>query len=119
MSTAARTHPWWVAGLAAVAAAATVCVLALAGAFDNDPVVVEEAPVVVVKPTTGGIDQANAQREERLLQHGVAVSAVGVTGDTKDDLSASKPKSQLAARAGTPATGQELVLGDRAPGAGH
>jgi hypothetical protein len=126
MSTAARTHPWWVAGLAALAAAATVGVLALAGAFDNDPVVVEEAPVVVVKPTTGGIDQANAQREERLLQHGVAVSAVGVTGDTKDDLFASKPKSQLGhgaagygARAGTPATGQELVLGDRAPGAGH
>jgi hypothetical protein len=56
MSTAARTHPWWVAGLAALAAAATVCVLALAGAFANDPIVVEKVPVLVVKPTTGGID---------------------------------------------------------------
>ena len=34
MSTTLRTHPWWVAGLAALlAAAATVGVLALAGAF--------------------------------------------------------------------------------------
>jgi hypothetical protein len=123
MSTAARTHPWWVAGLAALAAAATVCVLALAGAFDNDPIVVEEVPVLVVKPTTGGIDQANAQRQERLLQHGVAAAAITSVGDTKADLFASKPESQLGHGAagygptgdtkadvpGTPARGQELA----------
>jgi hypothetical protein len=126
-----RTHPWWVAGLAALAAAATVCVLALAGAFDtNDPIGVESPPVVVVKPTTGGIDQANAQRQERQFQHGVAAAAVVSVGDTKGDLPASQlghgaagygpagdTKGDLTA--GTPAAGQELVLGDRAAGAGH
>ena len=128
MPTTVRTHPWWVAGLAALAAAATVCVLALAGAFDNnDPIVVESPPVVVVKPTTGGIDQANAQRQERQLQHGVvAAAAIVSVGDTKGDLPASRgaadgpsgdTKGDLTA--GTPAVGQELVLGDRAAGAGH
>ena len=127
MPTTVRTHPWWVAGLAALAAAATVCVLAQAGAFDNDPIVVESPPVVVVKPTTGGIDQANVQRQERQLQHGVvAAAAIVSVGDTKGDLPASRgaadgpsgdTKGDLTA--GTPAVGQELVLGDRAAGAGH
>jgi hypothetical protein len=134
MPTTVRAHPWWVAGLAALAAAATVCVLALTGAFDtNDPIVVESPPVVVVRPTTGGIDQANAQRQERQLQHGVAAAAaITSVGDTKGDLFASKPASQLGhgaagyagpsgdtkgdLTAGTPAAGQELVLGDRAAG---
>jgi len=128
MPTTVRTHPWWVAGLAALAAAATVLVLALAGAFDNnDPIVVESPPVVVVKPTTGGIDQVNAQRQERQLQHGaVAAAAVVSVGDTKGDLPASgaaddgpSGDTKGDVTAGTPAAGQELVLGDRAAGAGH
>jgi hypothetical protein len=127
-----RTHPWWVAGLAALAAAVTVCALALAGAFDSDPVlVVKPAPVLVVEPTTGGIDQVNAQRHERLLQHGVAAAAVTSVGDTKGDL----PASQLGHGAagygpagdtkndvhpGTPAVGQELASqAGTAAGAGH
>ena len=127
MPTTVRTHPWWVAGLAALAAAATVCVLALAGAFDNnDSIVVESPPVVVVKPTTGGIDHATAQRQERQLQHGVAAAAIASVGDTKGDLPASRgaadgPSGDTKGdvTAGTPAVGQELVLGDRAAGAGH
>jgi hypothetical protein len=97
MSTSVRTHPWWVAGLAAAAAVATVVVLALLGSFDADPAPSKPIPVVVVK-TSGGIDEANAQRQERLLQHGVAVKQVQATGDTKGDV-----------HAGTPAVGQELA----------
>jgi len=131
MPTTVRTHPWWVAGLAALAAAATVWALALAGAFDGDRVSSEEIPALVVKPTTGGIDQANAQRQERPLQHGVTAAALTSVGDTKGDLSA----SQLAVAAagdgpagdtkndihpGTPAAGQELAYqAGTAAGAGH
>ena len=131
MPTTVRTHPWWVAGLAALAAAATVCALAVAGAFDSDPVSSKEVPVLVVKPTTGGIDQGNARRQERLLQHGVAAAAVTSLGDTKGDL----PASQLAVAAagdapagdtkndvhpGTPAVGQGLAYqAGTAAGAGH
>ena len=106
MPTTIRTHPWWVAGLAAaLAAAATVCVLALAGAFDtNDPIVVESPPVVVVKPTTGGDTKGDLPAS----QSGDGAAGYGPSGDTKGDVSA-----------GTPAAGQELVLGDRAAGAGH
>jgi len=106
MPTTIRTHPWWVAGLAAaLAAAATVCVLALAGAFDtNDPIVVESPPVVVVKPTTGGDTKGDLPAS----QLGDGAAGYGPSGDTKGDVTA-----------GTPAAGQELVLGDRAAGAGH
>ena len=94
MPTTVRTHPWWVAGLAALAAAATLGVLALAGAFDTTdaPSSTAPAPAVVVAPSSGGIDHANAARQERQLQHGVvpaAAAAVAVsTGDTKDDVTA-------------------------------
>ena len=106
MPTTIRTHPWWVAGLAAaLAAAATVCVLALAGAFDtNDPIVVEAPPVGVVKPTTGG----DTKGDLAASQSGDGAAGYGPSGDTKGDVTA-----------GTPAAGQELVLGDRAAGAGH
>ena len=106
MPTTIRTHPWWVAGLAAaLAAAATVCVLALAGAFDtNDPIVVESPPGVVVKPTTGG----DTKGDHPASQSGAGAAGYGRSGDTKGDVTA-----------GTPAAGQELVLGDRAAGAGH
>jgi hypothetical protein len=106
MPTTIRTHPWWVAGLAAaLAAVATVCVLALAGAFDtNDPIVVESPPVVVVKPTTGGDTKGDLPAS----QSDDGTAGYGPSGDTKGDLTA-----------GTPAAGQELVLADRAAGAGH
>jgi hypothetical protein len=86
-----------VAAIAGAAAIATIGLLALLGTFDADPAPSKPIPVVVVK-TSGGIDQANAQRQERLLQHGVAVRATEVKGDTKGDLGA-----------GTPAVGQELA----------
>jgi hypothetical protein len=107
MPTTVRTHPWWVAGLAALAAAATVCVLALAGAFDSDP-------VLVVKPTPG-----------------VAAAAITSVGDTKGDLPASqlgpgaagyRPSGDTKGdvTAGTPAVGQELAYqAGTAAGAGH
>jgi hypothetical protein len=107
MPTTIRTHPWWVAGLAAaLAAAATVCVLALAGAFDtNDPFVVESPPVVVVKPTTGGDTKGDLPAS----QLGDGAAKHGPSGDTKDDVTAGT----------TRVVGQELVLEDRAAGAGH
>jgi hypothetical protein len=109
MPTTVRTHPWWVAGLAALAAAATVCVLALAGAFDSDP-------VLVVKP---------------MPVHGVAAAAITSVGDTKGDLPASRLGHGAAGyrpagdtkgdvTAGTPAVGQELAYqAGTAAGAGH
>ena len=98
MPTTVRTHPWWVAGLAALAAAATVCVLALAGAFDRNP-------VLVVKPTTGGDTKGDLPAS----QLGDGAAKHGPSGDTKDDVTAGT----------TRAVGQELVLEDRAAGAGH
>jgi len=106
MPTTVRTHPWWVAGLAALAAAATVCVLALAGAFDRNPVlVVKPTPVLVVKPTTGGDTKGDLPAS----QSGDGAAKHGPSGDTKDDVTAGT----------TRAVGQELVLEDRAAGAGH
>ena len=107
MPTTIRTHPWWVAGLAAaLASAATVCVLALAGAFDtNDPIVVESPPVVVVKPTTGGDTKGDLPASQ------LAVAAAGdaPAGDTKNDV-----------HPGTPAVGQGLAYqAGTAAGAGH
>jgi hypothetical protein len=105
MPTTVRTHPWWVAGLAALAAAATLCVLALAGAFDSNPVlVVKPTPALVVKPATGG----DTKGDLPTAQLGDGAADYGPSGDTKGDVTA-----------GTPAVGQELVLGDRAAGAGH
>lgn len=106
MPTTVRTHPWWVAGLAAPAAAATVCVLALAGAFDRNPVlVVKPRPVLVVKPTTGGDTKGDLPAS----QLGDRAAKYGPSGDTKGDVTAGT----------TRAVGQELVLEDRAAGAGH
>jgi hypothetical protein len=103
MPTTVRTHPWWVAGLAALAAAATVCVLALAGAFDNDPIVVK-APHSAVAPAA--IVSVGDTKGDLPASRG---AADGPSGDTKGDVTAGT----------TPAVGQELVLGDRAAGAGH
>jgi hypothetical protein len=77
MSTSVRTHPWWVAGLAAAAAVATVVVLALLGSFDADPAPSKPIPVVVVK----------------------------TSGDTKGDVHAGTPAvgQELAYEAGTAA----------------
>jgi hypothetical protein len=105
MPTTVRTHPWWVAGLAALAAAATVCVLALAGAFDSNPVlVVKPTPVLVVKPTTGGDTKGDLPAS----QLGDGAAKYGPSGDTKGDVTAE-----------TRSVGQELFLEDRAAGAGH
>jgi hypothetical protein len=108
MSTSVRSHPWGVAGLAALAATVvTVVVLALAGAFEGaEAQAPETIPVVVVQPTSGGRNQANAQRQEHLLQHGGTVKVTGVTGDTKNDLGAVSP-----------AAGRYLAEGPA--GAGH
>jgi hypothetical protein len=105
MPTTVRTHPWWVAGLAALAAAATLCVLALAGAFDSNPVlVVKPTPALVVKPTTGG----DTKGDLPTAQLGDGAAKYGPSGDTKGDITAE-----------TRSVGQELVLEDRAAGAGH
>lgn len=81
------------------------CVLALTGAFDtNDPIAVESPPVLVVKPTTGGDTKGDLPGS----QSGDGAAGDGSSGDTKGDVTA-----------GTPAAGQELVLKDRAAGAGH
>jgi hypothetical protein len=111
MPTTVRTHPLWVAGLAALAAAVTVCALALAGAFDSDPVlVVKPAPALVVEPTTGGIDSVGDTKGDlpaSRLGHGAA--GYRPAGDTKGDVTA-----------GTPAVGQELAYqAGTAAGAGH
>ena len=87
MSTTVRTHPWWVAGLAALAAVATVCVLALAGALDSPrstaPHVVPATAVTAVGDTKGDLPASQA-------------AGYGPAGDTKGDV-------------GTPAGGQELA----------
>ena len=81
MSTTLRTHPWWVAGLAAMlAAAATVGVLALAGAFDTPGSAATQAtPVVFVHQTSGGDTKADvgtsAQGQELAYQAGAAAGA--------------------------------------------
>jgi len=89
MPTTVRTHPWLVGGLAALAAAATVGVLALAGTFDttDTPRSTAPNPVVVIAPSSGGIDQANAQRQEHQLQPGVVAAGAVIP--------ASKPASEL------------------------
>jgi hypothetical protein len=94
MSTTLRTHPWWVAGLAALAAAAaTVLVLALAGAFDSPrPTAPEATPIVVVHPTSGGDTKGD-------LFAGPGSS--GLVGDTKGDVGTSAQGQELAYQAGT------------------
>src|SRR5512132_632455 len=93
MSTTLRTHPWWVAGLAALlAAAATVGVLALAGAFDSPGSTATQAtPVVFVHPTSGGDTKGD-------LFAGPGLS--GPVGDTKADVGTSAQGQELAYQAG-------------------
>jgi hypothetical protein len=124
MPTTVRTHPWLVGGLAALAAAATVGVLALAGTFDTSdtPRSTAPTPVVVVTPSSGSIDQANANRLERQLQHGAVGAGAatqtggftyeGLRGDTKGDIPSSKPANELGHGAAGYQNGNEA-------GAGH
>jgi hypothetical protein len=99
MPNTVRTHPWLVGGLAALAAAATVGVLALAGTFDTSdtPRSTAPTPVVVVAPSSGSIDQANANGA---VGAGAATQTGGFTyegprGDTKGDIPSSKPANEL------------------------
>lgn len=119
--------------VAVLAAAALIAVgMLLLGIFDDEHTTsTGDAPTVVIAPTSGGIEQANSQRLERQLQHGVAAAAVTSVGDTKGDLPASRLGHGAAGygpagdtkndvHPGTPAVGQELAYqAGTAAGAGH
>lgn len=95
-TTVVRPHRRWpvIVGITAVAAiVATFAVLLIAGVFDDAAQApASTTPVLVVAPSSGGVNQANALREERQLQHGVTASpAAGrflaqPQGDTKSDI---------------------------------
>ena len=97
MPTTVRTHPWWVAGLAALAPAATVGVLALARAFDRNPC-----------SSSNRRPAATPKATFRRRSWATGTAKHGPSGDTKGDVTAE-----------TRSVGQELVLEDRAAGAGH